>query len=155
MKFQFGNETVLPSIPIDLAFERLTSVSYVEQVIQLSGTASDFELLSDEGDVLHYRFLDNVSALFGVIKKSIPIIVKQTRDTNKKNLVFESNADQGTVTIVKVRSFAPTTDGGTLVTETVDGECSMMYQPMAKLQGQKALIEHMNKYHTLFDDVST
>jgi hypothetical protein len=155
MKFHFGHEVVLPSIPVDLAFERLTSASHVEQVIRLSGTASDFELLSDEGDVLHYRFLENISALFGVINKSIQIVVKQTRDTKKKILLFESDTDHGTVTIVKSRSFTPTTDGGTLVTETVDGECSALYQPISKLQGQKALIEHMNKYHTLFNDVST
>jgi hypothetical protein len=152
MKFHFGYEIILPSIPIDVAFERLTSVSYVEQVIRLSDLASDFELLSNENDVLHYRFVENISLLFGLINKRLSIVVKQTRDINKKILIYESNVDQGTVTTVKSRSFTPTKDGGTLVTEAVDGECSALYQPLTKLEGQKALIEHMNKYHTLFDD---
>ncbi|CAF4315558.1 unnamed protein product, partial [Adineta steineri] len=50
MKFHFAHEIVLPSVPIDVAFERLTSASYVEQVVRLSDLADEFELISNEGD---------------------------------------------------------------------------------------------------------
>ena len=153
MKFHFGYEIVLPSIPIDVAFERLTSAAHVEQVVRLSGLVSEFDLLSEDGDILHYRFVENISLLAGTIKKRLTIVVKQTRDTNKKTLLYESNVDQGTVTVAKLRSFTPTEDGGTLITETINGECSALYQPISKSQGHKHLIEHMNRYHTLFNDL--
>ncbi|CAF3941504.1 unnamed protein product [Adineta steineri] len=152
MKFDFGHEIVLPSVPIDVAFERLTSASYVEQVVRLSDLADEFELISNEGDVIRYQFVENISMMGGLIKKRLPIIVKQTRDRNKMTLLYESDVDKGTVTIIKCRSFTPTEDGGTLVSETVDGECPMLYQPITKRQGHNALIEGMNKYPTLFKE---
>ncbi|CAF4260799.1 unnamed protein product [Adineta steineri] len=151
MKFHFEHQVVLPSIPVDLAFERLTSASYVEQVVRLSDLADEFELISNEGDVIRYQFVENISMMGGLIKKQLPIIVKQTRDRNKMTLLYESDVDKGTVTTVKWRSFKATEDGGTLVSETVDGECPMLYQPMTKLEGHKALVAHMSKYHTLFN----
>ncbi|CAF1379863.1 unnamed protein product [Adineta steineri] len=152
MKFDFGHEIVLPSVPIDVAFERLTSASYVEQVVRLSDLADEFELISNEGDVIRYQFVENISMMGGLIKKRLPIIVKQIRDRNKMTLLYESDVDKGTVTIVKWRSFKATEDGGTLVSETVDGECPMLYQPITKRQGHNALIEGMNKYPTLFKE---
>ncbi|UJR10032.1 hypothetical protein I4U23_014255 [Adineta vaga] len=153
MKFQFNHQIVLSSVPIDLAFERLTSASHLEQVTRLSESVTDFQLLSNENDVLRYQFVDNISMLSGLVKKSITTVVKQSRDRNKKTTLSESDVDQGTVTIVKCRSLKPTDDGGTLVLETIEGECSMLHQPFCKQQGYKALVEHMNKYHTLFNDV--
>ena len=155
MKFNFGHEIILPSVPIDVAFERLTSAAHVEQVVRLSGFVSEFELLSDEGDTLHFRFVDNISVLAGAVKKRLTIEVKQTRDTTKKTLVYESDVDHGIVTVVKLRSFTPTEEGGTLITETVDGQCLTLFQPIAKKQGHKELIEHMNRYHTLFNEMQT
>ncbi|CAF1379831.1 unnamed protein product [Adineta steineri] len=155
MKFHFEHQVVLPSIPIDLAFERLTSATYVEQVIRLSGIADEFKLISDEGDVIRYQFVEHVSLMGGVIKRRLPITVKQTRDRNKMTLLYESDLEKGQIIINKKRSFTSTEDGGTLVSEKVDGECPMLYQAMSKKEGHKSLIEAMNKYCTLFNDIKT
>ncbi|CAF1411088.1 unnamed protein product [Adineta steineri] len=150
MKFQFGHQVVLPSVPIDVAFKRLTSAAYVERVVRLSDLASDFQLISNKGNVIRYQFVENISLIGGLIKKRVPIIVKQTIDRHNMTLLYESDGNKGKILITKWRIFTPIETGGTLVTETVDGECPALYQPITKRQGHKSLIEGMNKYPSLF-----
>ncbi|CAF1379881.1 unnamed protein product [Adineta steineri] len=143
---------MLPKVPIEAAFRRLTSGSYIERVVRLSDLASDFQLISNKGTVIRFQFVENVSMLGGLIKKKVPIVAQQTIHPHKRTLFYESEGDKGKVKVTKWRTFKATQDGGTLVSEIVDGECPGLYQPITKREGKKALIAAMNKYPTLFND---
>ncbi|CAF1410025.1 unnamed protein product, partial [Didymodactylos carnosus] len=146
---------VVINAPIDDVFHKLTSIDYLERVIYLSDLASDFKVIAKENDyVFNYQFCENVSSFFGLIKNKITIIVKQTADPQAKTLLYESNVNNGMVTTVKRRSFTALNEQKTQVSETVDGECSFIYQPLVKTKGHQAHCEHMEKYHTLFDSIT-
>jgi hypothetical protein len=149
MKFHFEYSVALP-VPLDLAFYIFTSVEHLSRVIALSDLVCDFEIISIEGHVVHFRFHETIPAMFNFFQGKLPVVVKQTVDADERMLTFESSVYEDMITVLKKRMFTELDSNTTKITETVDGQCSFVYARIAQQQGEAALRQHMNAYRTLF-----
>lgn len=157
MRFHTGYEVVI-SRPVDEVFRVLALADDLERLLRLSPLVTTFTHRGTTSgptpstQVIAFEFGERVPVLpRGLYSTSVTMRVEQTVDSDARRVDYWSQTKSGTkLNVHKVRSFQPV-DGGTRVSETVDGDAPPGLHLIAGRAARKAHIEHMSSYHRLFD----
>ena len=156
MRFETAYDVTIDR-PIDEVFHVLALAADLERLLRLSPLVTSFRLL-DTGpgptpttQVVSFEYDERVPLLpGGLLKSGVTMKVEQTVDSEALRVDYWGQTKGGTkLSVHKVRSFAPV-EGGTKVSEVVQGVAPFGLHLVAGRAARKAHIEHMDCYASLF-----
>ncbi|KAJ7288197.1 hypothetical protein C8J57DRAFT_1279381 [Mycena rebaudengoi] len=160
--------------PLSTVFPILGTNEGLGPHILLSSLASDFEALGKDtvpvagnledafvrtaaaGDGLPrqaFKYKETVKIIPGITFLDVVINLQGTFTWDEaRNVALYETASDKDVVVRKIRKFEEV-DGGaaTKISETIDGQCPFLLQPITQMTARSAHKEQMNLYSTLFD----
>ncbi|KAJ6525223.1 hypothetical protein DFH09DRAFT_1188589 [Mycena vulgaris] len=160
--------------PLSTVFPILGTNEGLSRTILVSSLASDFETLANDsvavdgnledafartapaGEVFPrqaFKYKETIKIIPGLTFLDVAVHLQGTFtwDEARKVTLYETASDKGIV-VRKIRLFEEV-DGGaaTKVSETIQGQCPSLLQPITQKTARAAHREHMNMYSTLFE----
>lgn len=157
MRFDTGYDVTIHR-PVDEVFRVLALDVDLERVLRLSSLVTSFKLIGIEpgqtpsAKVITFEFGERVPLLpLGLYTAKVTMRVEQTVDTETQRVDYWSQTKGGApLSVHKVRTFEAV-DGGTKVSETIQGQAPAGLHLLARRTARKAHIEHMETYAQLFE----
>ena len=98
---------------------------------------------------VHFKMVERVSMLFGVIKKDVNIFGTQIMSQSLRLHIYESDANKGLVKIYKLRRFTAKEENKTLIEELICGKTTRLLRQYTQSSCRVAHQQHMQQYLTL------
>lgn len=98
---------------------------------------------------VHFKMVERVSMLFGLIKKDVTIFGTQIMSHPLKLHIYESDANKGLVNIYKLRRFSAKEENKTLIEELICGKTTRLLRQYTQSSCRAAHQQHMQQYQSL------
>lgn len=98
---------------------------------------------------VHFKMVERVSMLFGLIKKDVTIFGTQIMSQSLRLHIYESDANKGLVKIYKLRRFTAMEENKTLIEELICGKTTRLLRQYTQSSCRAAHQQHMQHYQTL------
>ena len=98
---------------------------------------------------IHFKMVERVSLLFGLIKKEVTIFGTQIMSQPLRLHIYESDANKGLVKIYKLRRFTAEDQHKTLVEELICGKTAKLLRHYTQESCRAAHQQHMQLYQSL------
>lgn len=98
---------------------------------------------------VHFKMVERVSMLFGLVKKDVIIFGTQIMSHPLKLHIYESDANKGLVQIYKLRRFSAQEENKTLIEELICGKTIRLLRQYTQSSCRPAHQQHMQQYQSL------
>lgn len=98
---------------------------------------------------VHFKMVERVSMIFGLIKKDVTILGTQIMSHPLKLHIYESDANKGLVKIYKLRRFKALEENKTIVEELICGKTTRLLRQYTQSSCRAAHQQHMQQYQSL------